>query len=196
MLDEAWSSPAVAEISLTTGSVDVKQADSKDWVAVKEASRVPLTAHARIRTQRKSLCEIHTKSEAVVRLNQETELVLHRPERVELVAGELWCRAPTKAGMEIGFWVVRVSIAEQPDLHVPVVDGDAVESPSESRCIVHGCFERSRRYQSGTCDMHDRAGRMCDVSIRTSAAQDRSIKSHDGDQLADPIASPWEPQGF
>jgi hypothetical protein len=95
------SSVAVAEIALATGPVDMKACDSSDWIAVDGKSRVAIPANARIRTRASSLCEIHTKSAAVVRLNQETELVMHRAARVELVAGELWCRASADAGMQI-----------------------------------------------------------------------------------------------
>jgi hypothetical protein len=92
---------AVAEISMMTGTVDYKAADARDWTSVAGTKRISLPAFARVRTRSTSLCEIRTGCDALVRLNHETELVLHRAEKVELVAGELWCRAPATAEMEI-----------------------------------------------------------------------------------------------
>lgn len=98
-----WTSetPAVAEISLATGPIEYKHNHARDWVAMNVSSRVPLPPLTRVRTKATGLCEIRTTSDAVVRLNRETELVLHRPEKVELVTGELWCRAPSSAGLEV-----------------------------------------------------------------------------------------------
>jgi hypothetical protein len=92
---------AVAEISMMTGTIDYKSADARDWTSVAGTQRISLPAFARVRTRSTSLCEIRTGCDALVRLNHETELVLHRAEKVELVAGELWCRAPATAEMEI-----------------------------------------------------------------------------------------------
>lgn len=98
-----WSnaSPPVAEISLMTGSIDFKPRDGTDWIVIDGSTRVSLPAHARIRTGTESLCEIHTKSDAIVRLNCQSEMVMHCAAKVELVTGELWCRASSAAGMEI-----------------------------------------------------------------------------------------------
>ncbi|MDB5348685.1 MAG: hypothetical protein JWP89_7062 [Schlesneria sp.] len=92
---------AVAEISMMTGTIDYKSADARDWTSVAGTQRISLPAFARVRTRSTSLCEIRTGCDALVRLNHETELVLHRAEKVELVAGELWCRAPATTEMEI-----------------------------------------------------------------------------------------------
>lgn len=98
-----WSTatPAVAEVSLATGRIEYKPSDSRDWIAIDASSRMPLPARSRIRTGSTSVCELRTKSDAIVRLNQQTELILLKPAKVELVTGELWCRAPASAGVEI-----------------------------------------------------------------------------------------------
>jgi hypothetical protein len=54
-----------------------------------------------VRTRENSLCEIRTSHDALVRLNQKSELVVHEPERIELVSGELWCKAPTSTPLTI-----------------------------------------------------------------------------------------------
>ncbi len=86
---------------MMTGTVDYKVANAHDWTSVAGTQRVSLPAFARVRTRSTSLCEIRTGCDALVRLNHETDLVLHRAEKVELVTGELWCRAPATAEMEI-----------------------------------------------------------------------------------------------
>jgi ferric-dicitrate binding protein FerR (iron transport regulator) len=98
-----WSTatPAVAEIALSTGTIDFKPANARDWIEMTNQTRVSLPALTRVRTRSQSLCEIRTRSDAIVRLNQDSELVMHRSEKVELVAGELWCRAPVSTGMLI-----------------------------------------------------------------------------------------------
>lgn len=98
-----WSTatPAVAEIALSTGTIDFKPVNSRDWIEMTNDTRVALPALTRVRTRSRSLCEIRTQSDAIVRLNQDSELVMHRSEKVELVAGELWCRAPVSTGMVI-----------------------------------------------------------------------------------------------
>lgn len=92
---------AVAEIAMTTGTIDLKPANSGDWISVDGASRVHLTANSRVRTRADSLCEIRTTSNAVVRMNLNSELILLRSKKIELVSGEVWCRAPASAGMQI-----------------------------------------------------------------------------------------------
>jgi len=101
VLQISSATPAIAEIAMATGPIEFKPANAADWIAADGKSRVHLPANSRVRTQSNSLCEIHTRSDAVVRLNQETELVLRRPEVVELVAGELWCRAPETSSIKI-----------------------------------------------------------------------------------------------
>lgn len=101
VLQLSTATPAIAEIAMATGPIEFKPANGMDWIAADGKSKVHLAANSRVRTPSNSLCEIRTRSDAVVRLNQATELVLRRPEMVELVAGELWCRAPGTSGMKI-----------------------------------------------------------------------------------------------
>lgn len=95
------ANPAIAEIEVSTGSIDVQQAESRNWIPIQRTGRVVLNSRSRIRTRSGSLCEIRTGCDAIVRLNQDSELVVHRVEKVELVSGELWCRAPASRSLEI-----------------------------------------------------------------------------------------------
>jgi hypothetical protein len=93
--------PAVAEMTLATGVIEVRKPDSAKWTAVDGKSAVALPAHARIRTRDDSLCEVRTSSNALVRLNRATEMVVHDTQQIELVSGELWCRTPATRSLEI-----------------------------------------------------------------------------------------------
>jgi len=95
------SMPSVAEITMATGPIEIKQSERGEWIAVSKSNHIPLSKNVRVRTGTASLCEIRTKSDAVVRLNQDTELILRQPEQIELIAGELWCRTPPTASLEI-----------------------------------------------------------------------------------------------
>lgn len=101
VFQSAPASKAIAEISIMTGPVDYKAANAHDWTTLEGRQHVSLGIDSRIRTRSTTLCEIRTGIDAVVRLNHGTELVLHGPERVELVSGELWCRAPDTAEVQI-----------------------------------------------------------------------------------------------
>lgn len=95
------ASVAVAEIALATGPVEVKLATTSKWVSADGRRPVTLAAHTRIRTRSESLCEIRTRTAAVVRMNRETEMIVHPGERLELVTGELWCRASPSQELEV-----------------------------------------------------------------------------------------------
>lgn len=101
VLQLSIATPAIAEIAMATGPIDFKPGNAQHWIAVDGTTRVSLSANTRVRTRSTSLCEIHTKSNGVVRLNHQTELVMRRAEEVELVTGELWCRAPASTGLLI-----------------------------------------------------------------------------------------------
>ena len=95
------TSTGIGEITMATGPIEVMRENAREWTYLNVAAHTRLPAHARIRTQGNSLCEIRTTADTLIRLNAETELVLHRSERVELVSGEMWCRAPDTTSLEI-----------------------------------------------------------------------------------------------
>ena len=95
------ATPVVAEILRATGPVDLMRVNSNKWIPLEGTSRISLPADSRVRTGPMSLCEIRTKSDALVRVNQQTELIVKGAEHVELVSGEIWCRASAKTDFEI-----------------------------------------------------------------------------------------------
>ncbi len=84
---------SVATLTHATGPVEVRQNTDTEWTRVAQPRNLSLTAGAHVRTPAESLCEVSTPSLGLVRVNQQTEFIVHRPEEIELVAGQFWCRA-------------------------------------------------------------------------------------------------------
>lgn len=82
---------SIAEIVRSFGSIEFRTQPGGPWEVWTSATLVPLEAGVSIRTPSDSLCEIITQQAGTLRLNRGTELVLHRPDEVELRRGELWC---------------------------------------------------------------------------------------------------------
>ena len=82
---------SVAQVVRTIGVVEYLKPQSLTWKQMKSGAAVPVVAGTRLRTPLSSLCEVETSRHGILRLNQETELVVHKADRIELVSGELWC---------------------------------------------------------------------------------------------------------
>lgn len=83
----------VATLTHATGPIEVRQPTETGWTHVAQPRNLELVAGAHVRTPAESLCEVTTPSQGLVRVNQQTEFVVHRPEEIELVNGQFWCRA-------------------------------------------------------------------------------------------------------
>ena len=136
---------AVAEIMTATGPIDIKWSDAEEWKPLVHATGMSLQAHARVRTSATSLCEIQTTSSAIVRLNHDTEVVLHQAEQVELVTGQFWCRAPNRVGLE-------------------VTCSDAKQIPPAA--FTFGCSSNSETQWSSTPDQDVRCLVVSDVPVQ------------------------------
>lgn len=101
VLQLSTASVAIAEIAMATGPIEYKPSDARNWLVASGSSRMSLPPRTRVRTHARALCEIRTTSDAVLRLNEHAELLLLDATRVELVAGELWCRASASGGLQI-----------------------------------------------------------------------------------------------
>ncbi len=84
---------SVATLTHATGPVEVRQTTETEWTRVAQPHNLSLAAGAHVRTPAESLCEVSTPARGLVRVNQQTEFIVHRPEEIELVAGQFWCRA-------------------------------------------------------------------------------------------------------
>lgn len=86
---------SVARVVRAVGAVEYRFPQSSAWQSFNAGVIVPIVAGATLRTPPLSLCEVETASHDVLRLNEKTEVVLHKAEEIELVSGELWCRTAT-----------------------------------------------------------------------------------------------------
>ena len=92
---------SVATLTHATGPVEVRQPTETAWTHVAHPHNLSLVAGAHVRTPAESLCEVATPSRGLVRVNQQTEFIVHRPEEIELVIGQFWCRASTQTPLVV-----------------------------------------------------------------------------------------------
>lgn len=85
-------SPAtsVAQIVRFVGNIEFKPSTDAEWETWTEHEPRSLESGSAIRTSSASLCEITTPHDGTLRINQESEIVLHRSNDVELIRGEFW----------------------------------------------------------------------------------------------------------
>lgn len=91
----------VASVAYAVGEVEMQPPGAPQWSPIRKGERTALVEGCRLRTPRDGLCEVQTSCEGTLRLNQETEVVVHLLERVELVRGELWAQAARQCELDI-----------------------------------------------------------------------------------------------
>jgi hypothetical protein len=91
----------VASVAYAVGEVEMQPPGDPRWSPIRKGERTALVEGCRLRTPRDGLCEVQTSCEGTLRLNQETEVVVHLLERVELVRGELWAQAARQCELDI-----------------------------------------------------------------------------------------------
>ena len=94
------SPPALAQLMVATGEVEVWNPGAGNW------SRVPATTFdcapgAAVRTPAGNLCEFQTRNGCLIRLNDQTELTFRAADVVALRKGEIWCSVPQGAALEV-----------------------------------------------------------------------------------------------
>ena len=96
------ATPEVARVAVAVGGVEVMRPGDNRWVSLSQASAiVGLEEGCRLRTDGEGLCEVQTSCEGTLRLNRETEVVVHRLEKVELVRGQLWGQAARQCELNV-----------------------------------------------------------------------------------------------
>ena len=124
---------SVATLTHATGPIEVRQPTKAEWTRVAQPRNLLLVAGAHVRTPAESLCEVSTPAQGLVRVNQQTEFVVHHPEEIELVNGQFWCRASTQTPL-----LVRVpgpTIVEQPGKTSAFSEGCHFTCPSDSETL-------------------------------------------------------------
>lgn len=87
------SETSVAQIVRSVGHVEFKPTTDSPWEPYSQVQSRSLEPGAAIRTSMASLCELSTPQSGILRLNQDSELVVHQPDDLELIRGEFWCQA-------------------------------------------------------------------------------------------------------
>jgi hypothetical protein len=121
---------SVATLIRATGPVEVRTPNQDAWTTVSQPRDVALTAGTHLRTLDLSLCEVCTASEGIVRVNQRSEIAVSRADEVELVTGQLWCRASPQTPM-------RVCVASAPAAPnaIPLANMAVFTCPSNSETV-------------------------------------------------------------
>ena len=150
----------VATLTHSTGPIEVRQSSETEWTRVAQPHNLSLAAGAHVRTPAESLCEVTTPSRGLVRVNQQTEFIVHRPEEIELVNGQFWCRASAQTPLLVS--VPGQAIPEQPGNVKTLPEMCLFTCPSDSetlwriddqvgRCI--GVSEQTTELRSGADQM-------------------------------------------
>jgi len=91
------TNPIAGRLVRATGSVEVLVPGSDQWQRIEAEEEILMHSGIRVRTFPNVACEIETSEKALLRLDQTAELVLHAPNRVEIVKGQVWsCASDSK----------------------------------------------------------------------------------------------------
>ena len=122
----------VARVVYAIGPSSYRPPEQEEWVPI-VAGQIPAIscpAESVVRTERGSLCELETATGSRIRLNESSEVALRSGEDLELVQGQIWCRAG-EAG------TVRVAAKEAAE---QTADLCLFVCPTRSECVL-SCVE-------------------------------------------------------
>jgi Putative zinc-finger len=126
----------VAQLTRATGPIQFLPAGETDWTEISSDTKKSFVAGSRLKTSTGVLCELETTSKGVLRLNESAEVVFVEPNRVELIAGQLWCLTPQSNGIEV---VIPEASKQTP---APLIF--ACPSSTEIQCVAND--------RSASCD--------------------------------------------
>jgi Putative zinc-finger len=84
----------VAQVTASTGPIDVRYPDQSQWVTVSDLSSFRCPSDTSVKTPSGTVCELETTSGSLVRMRDDTEVKVHTADEVELNTGHLWCNVP------------------------------------------------------------------------------------------------------
>ncbi|MGI9472225.1 MAG: anti-sigma factor family protein [Rubripirellula sp.] len=90
------ATPVAGQLVRATGSVEVLPPGAESWHWIESTMSPSVQNGSRIRTSSSVACEIETADETLIRMNSAAELILHEANRMEVVEGQVWCRAPQR----------------------------------------------------------------------------------------------------
>ena len=148
--------PIVAHLVAATGRVERYDDQKKDWVAIDPIKYFQCPSDSRVRTAPDVRCELKTGDGSVIRLNDKTEVKLLGSSSIELHQGQLWCRSPQEATLE-----VRVaSTTASPD---PKAPQPTMWSAGTASMVT--CTEQAKQVQVVSAEG--------EINLRTAAGNER-----------------------
>lgn len=121
----------VAQLVHTAGTLLFRAQNTDEWQPVPsdKLANFRCPSNSAVRTESGALCELQTSTGSRIRLNEKTEISLSAADEIELVTGQLWCRAPETAALRV------VTTSSPPAEAVPATPWKIV-CPSESECVT------------------------------------------------------------
>lgn len=97
------ASPPTARLVKATGNISVRKPEDEEWVSLAppEISVFTCTNDASVRTEPGVVCELETASGNVVRMNESCEIKVVSEDELELVQGQVWCKASTNSSLKV-----------------------------------------------------------------------------------------------
>ncbi|QDU31171.1 hypothetical protein ETAA8_63240 [Anatilimnocola aggregata] len=150
--------PPVAHLVAATGRVERFDDVQQDWIAVDPKIKYfACPSDSRLRTTSNVQCELKTEDGSVIRLNDQTEVKLLGSSSIQLNQGQVWCRSPGEASLE-----VRVASTSQPGSSV------ALGGPQSTLwCVGPSCVMTGIR-ESGQVQVVNAAG---EIKVSTASGQ-------------------------
>ncbi len=95
-------SPA-AQLVHATGNVSYRPPTEDAWTSISpdDMSMFACPAEGGVRTEAGVLCELETSTGSLVRLNESSEVTLLSDDHLELVRGQVWCRASRNRTLKV-----------------------------------------------------------------------------------------------
>ncbi len=79
-----------ARLVRATGTIQAMAPGDNDWKEIPPTSREGFVLGSRLKTQPGVRCEVQTTNKGLIRLNESAEVILAKPNQVELIAGQMW----------------------------------------------------------------------------------------------------------
>ncbi len=91
----------IAQLVRATGPVHFRGPGEDVWTEIGPDGKESLIAGSSLKTREGVLCELHTTSKGIIRLNESAEVVIVEPNQVALIAGQLWCLASEATSIDV-----------------------------------------------------------------------------------------------
>ena len=156
--------PVAGQLVAATGQLQYQPADGK-WQSLMPATSIDIAEGGRLRTLDAS-CEIRLPQDGKLRLHRDSEVVLHKSDRVRLLQGQLWAQGPKTGDLTVEVPTVGADEPKEIVMNCP--------SNSEVQWSVHD--SRTAASSSTAVTMH--SGEFsCDVPPGQTVVFDRNLKT-------------------